>query len=288
MLVTLRELLPAAAANDYAVPCFNVFGNEEAIAIVAAAEALSRGVILACNKEMAEFMGVEGFYGMVSHAAKSATVPVCIHLDHCDNEERIVNALKAGFSSVMYDGSQLPLAQNISRTAAMAGIAHDFGASIEGEVGSVPYFEGRDHIKSELTRPADAQEFAEKSGVDAMAIAVGNIHRLREPTAIIDYDLLAYIEACTTLPLVIHGTTGITEADLMRLKRSRVSKFNIGTTMRMTFARSLRASLAHDAGGFDRLSLMRPVVTELQAEATRILTMLGAETCARIPEAANC
>ena len=275
MLVTLRELLPAAASSGYAVPCFNVFGNEEAVAIVNAAEALGRGAILACNKEMAEFMGVEGFYGMVSHAAKSAAVPICIHLDHCDDEARIVNALKAGFTSVMYDGSQLPLAQNISRTAAIATIAHAFGASIEGEVGSVPYFEGRDHIKSELTSPADARDFAAHSGVDAMAIAVGNIHRLREPTAVIDYALLAEIEACTSLPLVIHGTTGITEADLRQLKQSRISKFNIGTTMRMTFARSLRESLAQDPAGFDRLTLMRPVVAALQAEAMRNLLLLG-------------
>ncbi len=257
------------------MPCFNVFGNEEVVAIVAAAQALERGVILACNKEMAEFMGVEGFFGMVSHAAKSASVPVCVHLDHCDDEARILRALQAGFSSVMYDGSQLPLAQNISRTAAMAKLAHEFGASIEGEVGSVPYFEGRDHVKSELTSAADAQAFAQHSGVDAMAIAVGNIHRLREPTAQIDYALLAQLEACTSLPLVIHGTTGITEADLRKLKLRRVSKFNIGTPMRMCFARSLRTSLAQDEGNFDRLTIMRPVVAALQAEAMRIFTVLG-------------
>jgi fructose-bisphosphate aldolase class II len=275
MLVTLRELLPVAADGGYAVPCFNVFGNEEVVAIVGAAQTQERGVILACNKEMAEFMGVDGFFGMVSHAARSASVPVCVHLDHCDDEARILGALKAGFSSVMFDGSQLPLAQNISRTAAMAKLAHEFGASIEGEVGSVPYFEGRDHVKSELTSPADAHEFAVLSGVDAMAIAVGNIHRLREPTAKIDYDLLAQIEACTSVPLVIHGTTGISEEDLRKLKLRRISKFNIGTTMRMSFARSLRTSLAQDVDGFDRLTIMRPVVAALQAEATRILTLLG-------------
>lgn len=275
MLVTLRELLPAAAASGFAVPCFNVFGNEEVVAIVAAAQTMERGVILACNKEMAELMGVEGFFGMVGYAAKSASVPICVHLDHCDDEARILQALKAGFSSVMYDGSQLPLAQNISRTAAMAKLAHELGASIEGEVGSVPYFEGRDHVKSELTSPADARQFAEHSGVDAMAIAVGNIHRLREPTAQIDYELLAQIEACTSVPLVIHGTTGITETDLRQLKQSRVSKFNIGTTMRMTFARSLRAALAQDLDSFDRLTIMRPVVAALQAEAMRNLTLLG-------------
>jgi fructose-bisphosphate aldolase class II len=108
-----------------------------------------------------------------------------------------------------------------------------------------------------------------------MAIAVGNIHRLREPIAQIDYDLLSQIEACTSLPLVIHGTTGISETDLRKLKLHRISKFNIGTTMRMRFARSLRASLARDVDGFDRLTIMRPVVAALQSEAMRIFTLLG-------------
>jgi fructose-bisphosphate aldolase class II len=178
----------------------------------------------------------------------------------------------------MYDGSQLPLEQNIANTARMAQLAHRYGASIEGEIGSVPYFEGRDHIKSELTRPADAQDFAERSGVDAMAIAVGNVHRLREPTATIDYERLAQIEAVTHLPLVIHGTTGVPVADLRRLKLTRVAKFNIGTSMRMAFASSLRRSLASDALAFDRLSLMKPVIQAVQTEAQRCLMLLGPET----------
>jgi len=281
MLVTLRDILPAAAHGGYAVPCFNMFGPEEPHATVAAAEALRWPVILACNKEMADFMGVQGFVGMVRHLAQKAQVPVCIHLDHCDNEARIAEALEAGFTSVMYDGSQLPLEQNIAHTARMAALAHRHGASIEGEIGSVPYFEGRDHIKSELTRPQDAQAFAERSGVDAMAIAVGNVHRLREPVATIDYERLTAIEAVCTLPLVIHGTTGVTEADLRRLKTHRIAKFNIGTTMRMAFTHSLRRALADDPNAIDRLSLMKPVMQAVQAEARRCLLVLGPETATK-------
>jgi fructose-bisphosphate aldolase class II len=275
MLVTLRDILPGAAASGAAVPCFNVFGPEEAHAIVAAAEELQLTVILACNKEMAEFMGVQGFAGMLLHRAQTSTAPVCIHLDHCDDEARIAAALDAGFSSVMYDGSQLPLADNIANTARMAALAHRAGASIEGEIGSVPYFEGRDHIKSALTLPHEAQAFAEQSGVDAMAISVGNVHRLQEPVATIDYQRLSEIEAITRLPLVIHGTTGVPEADLRRLKATRVAKFNIGTGMRMAFTSSLRQSLAENPQAFDRLSLMKPVMRAVQAEARRCLMLLG-------------
>lgn len=277
MLATLNDLLPDAAKSGYAVPCFNVFGTEEVVAILRAAQALGRGVILACNKEMADTLGVAAFAGMVRGLGETASVPVCVHLDHCYEEARIYAALRAGFTSVMYDGSQRPLEDNIARTARVAEVAHAFGASIEGEIGSVPYHEGRDHIKSELTQPDAAVAFAAGSGVDAMAIAVGNVHRLTSAVAEVDFERLARIEAVTTVPLVIHGTSGLREADLRRLKRTRVAKFNIGTTMRMTFSRSLRESLAAHPEQFDRLTLMKPVIAALEVEARRIFDMLAAD-----------
>lgn len=275
MLVTLKDLLPAAAEGRYAVPCFNVFGNEEVMAVLAAAESLGRGVILACNKDMAADMGVLGFAGMVRGLASASTVPVVVHLDHCDDEEVICAALRAGFTSVMYDGSQLPLEDNIAHTARVACVAHAFGASIEGEIGSVPYTEGRDHIRSELTDPQEARAFAQRSGIDAMAISVGNVHRLPTASSQIDFERMAQIAAVTELPLVIHGTSGIREADLLRLKTMRVAKFNVGTTLRMAFARSLRASLAASPEQFDRLTLMKPVRVALQAEARRVMQVLA-------------
>lgn len=275
MLATLKELLPPAARGRYAVPCFNVFGSEEVVAILAAATQAGRGVILACNKDMADHMGVIGFAGMVRGLADAASVPVCVHLDHCYEEERIHAALQAGFTSVMFDGSQLPLKDNIARTAAIARLAQGFGASVEGEVGSVPYTEGRDHIKSELTDLQDALAFAEQSGVDAMAISVGNVHRMTEAISEIDFALVQRIAASTRLPLVIHGTSGIREADIQQLKQMRVAKFNIGTTMRQTFSRSLRQSLSDTPDRFDRLQLMKPVVAALQTEALRMITLLS-------------
>jgi fructose-bisphosphate aldolase, class II len=275
MLVTLRDLLPKAVEGRYALPCFNVFGSEEVVAVIAAAEALERAIIVACNKDMAEHLGVVGFAGMVRGLAAAARVPVCVHLDHCYEEETIFAALRAGFTSVMFDGSQLPLEENIARTARVALVAHAFGASVEGEIGSVPYTEGRDHIKRELTDPQDALAFAQRSGADAMAISVGNVHRLTSATSEIDFARIEQIAALTDLPLVIHGSSGIRDADLQRLKTMHVAKFNVGTTLRMTFARSLRASLAQDPDRFDRLVLMKPVVQALQAEAMRVITTLG-------------
>lgn len=275
MLVTLKELLPDAIRGRYAVPSFNVFGNEEVVAVVAAAQSLGRGVIVACNKDMAEHLGVAGFAGMVRGLAEEASVPVCLHLDHCYDEAVVFAALRAGFTSVMFDGSQLPLQENIARTARVAQVAHAFGATIEGEIGSVPYTEGRDHIRHELTEPEDAAAFAQHSGVDAMAVSVGNVHRMTSATSVIDFDRLERIAARTPVPLVIHGTSGIRPADMQRLKTMGVAKFNIGTTLRMTFARSLRQSLAQDDARFDRLTLMEPVIEALQAEACRVIEMLA-------------
>jgi fructose-bisphosphate aldolase class II len=275
MLVTLQDLLPQAARSDYAVPCFNVFGVEEVVAILTTAQALDCGVILACNKEMAELMGVAGFAGMVRGIAERTRVPVCVHLDHCYDETIIYAALRSGFTSVMFDGSQLPLQENIDRTARVAEVAHAFGASIEGEIGSVPYSEGRDHIKSELTDPQAAADFAQYSGVDGMAIAVGNVHRLTTASSEIDFARIARIEALSTVPLVIHGTSGIRPEDLAVLRKTRVSKFNVGTTMRQTFSRSLRASLEANPTLFDRLTLMKPVVAALEIEACRVFELLG-------------
>lgn len=275
MLATLKDLLPPAADAGYAVPCFNVFGSEEVVAILAAATQAQRGVILACNKDMADHMGVLGFAGMTRGLADAANVPVCVHLDHCHEESRIHQALDSGFTSVMFDGSQLPLADNIARTAAIARLAQGYGASVEGEVGSVPYTEGRDHIKSELTDPQEALAFATHSGVDGMAISVGNVHRMTQALCQIDFALTERIAASTAIPLVIHGTSGIPEVDIQRLKGMRVAKFNIGTTLRQTFNRSLRQSLADSPDGFDRLQLMKPVVKALEAEALRMITLLG-------------
>ena len=285
MLANLIDLLPTAARSDYAVPCFNIFGAEEAVAILNTAERLGCGVILACNKEMAEFMGVAGFAGMVRGLAVRASVPVCVHLDHCYDENIIYAALRAGFTSVMFDGSQLPLQENIERTARAAEVAHAFQASIEGEIGSVPYSEGRDHIKSELTEPQAAADFARLSGVDGMAIAVGNVHRLTTSSSEIDFARIAQIEALTTIPLVIHGTSGIRPEDLAVLRTTRVSKFNIGTTMRQTFGRSLRASLQANPTGFDRLTLMKPVVEALEREALQTFALLGNTPRSTVPMA---
>jgi len=276
MLVTLNDILPDAADGSYAVPCCNVFGYEEGRAIVAAAETLKRPVILAANKDMVDFMGVEALAKMLLSLAHNSSAKVCVHLDHTYEEEIVYQAIHHGFSSVMFDGSQLPLEENIRRTKQVVQVAHAMGVSVEGEIGSVAYNEGRDHIKSISTVPEEAAAYASESGLDAMAVAVGNVHRLTTPDSVIDYPRLEEIAGLVgDIPLVIHGTTGIKEEDILKLKQTRVSKFNIGTSLRMVTGENLRRLMNEEPNKFDKMYFMQKVMPFIQAEAERIIRLLA-------------
>ncbi|PKF49775.1 class II fructose-bisphosphate aldolase [Enterovibrio nigricans] len=275
MLVTLNDILPLEAQSSSAVACCNVFGIEEAKAIISAAEHLNRPVILAVNKDMVDLAGVEAMAGLLLPLAESSDTQVCVHLDHCYEEAIVYRAIHAGFTSVMFDGSQLPLEENIRRTRQVVNVAHAVGVSVEGELGSVPYQEGRDHIKSEFTASAEATIYANESGIDALAVSVGNVHRMTEAGSPIDFALLEEIEAVTTLPLVIHGTTGITEADLLRLKTQRIAKFNVGTTLRMAFGNAIREAMEIEPDKFDKQYFAGKAIPALQQEAIRVLSLLS-------------
>lgn len=282
MRATLKQLLDAAQQGAYAVPAFNVFGYEDALAVVREAESRGASVILATNKEMTEFMGVTQAASMLGLLAEAAGTPVCVHLDHCYDIDVVKAAIDAGYGSVMYDGSQLPLAENIANTRRVVDYAHAAGVSVEGEIGSVAYSatgnRGREHIRHELTEPEDAELFAVESGVDAVAVSVGNVHRLETASSCIDFDRVASIAAVVEQPLVIHGTSGIGEADLVALARGPVAKFNIGTTLRQSFGRALRNALAAHPDEYDRLTLFRDVMPAMSREAGRYFTLLSPTT----------
>lgn len=275
MLVSCKEILAPALEGEYAVGCVNVFGYEDARAVVDAAEALGAPVILSANLDFVRFMPMALIADMFRTLGRTASVPVCAHLDHTYEVEAVCEALDLGFTSVMFDGSQLPLEENIAGTRRVADHAAKTGASVEAEIGSVPYATGRDHIKSELTDPAEAKRLAEESGLDALAISIGNVHRLNAPGATISFERLAEIEAATTVPLVIHGTSGLHDADVKALARTRVCKFNIGTMLRQAFGGALRAGFENDPALFDRLDLMRIAMPAVQKETERLIRLLG-------------
>jgi fructose-bisphosphate aldolase class II len=275
MLVNLATILAPAVTGDYGVAAFNVFGWEDARAVIDAAEETSAPIILAASLDFTRAMPVELIAAMFRNLGESANVPVCAHLDHCYEIDAVLRAVDAGFTSVMYDGSPLPLADNIAGTKKVAAYAHRAGCSVEGEIGSVPYAEGRDTIRSEMTEVGSAVRLAAESGLDALAISIGNIHRLKQPGAKIDFERLSAIEASVKVPLVIHGTSGIFPEDLRRLARTRAAKFNVGTTLRQAFGRGLRETLGHNPERFDRLEIMRDVMPVMTREAVRMIRLLG-------------
>jgi fructose-bisphosphate aldolase, class II len=276
MLVNLAKIVSPAVDSDYSVACFNVFGWEDARAVVDAAVEVGAPVILGVSLDFRKLMPLGVIAVMLRTIAENAPVPVCVHLDHTHDIPEVLRAVDAGFTSVMYDGSQLPLEDNIAGTRRVAQYAHAAGCSVEAEIGSVPYAEGRAHIKAELTEVRDAIRLAQETGLDAMAISIGNIHRLKEPGAVIDFARLAAIEASVTVPLVIHGTSGILESDIARLARTRrIVKFNIATVLRQAFGRGLRETLARYPERFDRLEIMSDVMPAMSHEAKRMIRLLG-------------
>jgi fructose-bisphosphate aldolase class II len=276
MLASLNDLLPAAAAGDFIVPAFNIFGMDEAWQVMKAAELERSPVVLMVNRDMTRLYPVELLGRMLGAVALESRCPVCVHLDHATDEAVILRAMEAGFTSVMFDGSQLSLEENIARSRTVANAARGKGVSLEGEVGSVPYPEDNPSIKDERTDPDDAARYAERSGVDALAVAVGNVHKLKRPVAKVDFALLSAIGAAVRVPLVLHGSSGIPAADMARLLPTRVAKCNIGTALRQAWGFALRGEFARDATGFDRLTLTRLALESVHETAREKIRELGA------------
>ena len=275
MITNLKDILTPAQDKNYAVACFNVFGYEDARAVVDSAEARNASVILSINLDMRQFMTMEEIIGMLRPMAEKSKAPVCLHLDHTYEVDAVKEAIDVGFTSVMFDGSQLPISENISLIQDVVDYAHPKGVSVEAEVGSVPYASGRDHIKSALTEVVDALKMEQQGQPDALAISIGNIHRLESGTVEIDLERFNELEKALNLPLVIHGTSGLEDKDIQMLSLRQVAKFNVGTVLRKSFGNSLRSTLESDPELFDRITMMKKVIPELRATAAKVISLLG-------------
>jgi fructose-bisphosphate aldolase class II len=211
---------------------------------------------------------------MFRNLAESVSVPVVIHLDHGYTFEDCQIALDAGFTSLMYDGSRHPLGRNIDETARVADLAHAAGVSCEGEIGFVGYAGGEG---SAGTDPDEAAIFARDSGVDAMAISVGNVHLQQDHEGGLDEARIRAIEAKTTVPLVIHGGSGVPLAQRAHLAAtSRICKFNIGTELRMAFGAALRDAVNSDPARFDRVAILKDTHDPVMAAARAVIRGLNA------------
>jgi fructose-bisphosphate aldolase class II len=271
---TLAEVLQSALRDGYAVPGLVCLGWEDMRAYVTAAEAERAPIILQAGPGCRAHTPLPILAFMMRHLAEAASIPVVIHLDHGYTLDDCRAALDLGFTSVMVDGSKLPLQQNIDLTAAVAELAHRSGASCEGEIGFVGYAGG---AASAGTDPDQAAKFARDTAIDAMAISIGNLHLQQSSGGGLDLDRLAAIEARTNVPLVIHGGSGVPTSQRAQLAaNSRIAKFNIGTELRMAFGLALRETLARDLAQFDRIAILKDTEAPLMTAARAVIRNLGA------------
>jgi fructose-bisphosphate aldolase class II len=273
-LVTLAQVLQPALKGGYAVPGLVCLGWEDMRAYAAAAEAERAPIILQAGPGCRAHTPLPILGRMFRHLAEQASVPVVAHLDHGYTLEECRAALDAGFTSVMVDGSKLPLQANIDLTAGVAELAHAAGASCEGEIGFVGYAGG---AASAGTVPEEAARFARETGVDAMAISIGNVHLQQDAGQGLDLDRLREIEGLTSVPLVIHGGSGVPIAQRAALAAtSQICKFNIGTELRMVFGSALREAVARDPDRFDRIEILRDTEAAMTSAARAVIRNLGA------------
>ncbi len=268
-LVPLNPVLEAARARGgYAVGLV-CLGWEDAEAFVAAGEETGVPVILQAGPGARRHMPVSLWGAMFRELGARASVPVVAHLDHGKDLEECRDALEAGFTSVMFDGSAMALADNVALTRQVVEMARAFGASVEAEVGVVGYAGG---ATSCGTNPEEAATLA-ALGIDALAVSLGNVHLQDAPDAIIDWDLAAALSSAEGQPLVIHGGSGVPPGDRARLARAfGVAKINIGTELRQAYGRALRTVLSDEPELFDRLAIactVRPGLIHAAASLLR-------------------
>lgn len=257
MLVTLNDVLADAKKNKYGVGLFNTVNLEMAKGVISAAEELRSPVIIGTAEVLLPYASLEELAYFLLPMAKKATVPVVLHFDHGLSAEKITEALKLGFSSVMYDCSTAGYEENIKKVADMVKIAKMFGATVEGELGHVGAndtgaAEGSgsgDH--SIYTEPEQAKDFVERTGVDALAVAIGTAHGAYKEKPKLDIERLKEIANTVSVPLVLHGGSGLSDKDFRNCVENGISKVNIFTDINCAEVDSVIANYKKGCGMTD-------------------------------------
>ena len=281
MLVNMKEMLNRAMKGSYCVPAFNCFNLDIVPMVIRSAEKLNAPVIINAQEKGLRYTGFKQFAAMVTAFAAETKIPVVLHLDHGQSLEVIEECLKAGFTSVMFDGSHLPLEDNIAKTARMVKIATVYGASTEGELGMIPGTEsGIDIALSEqqYTDPEEARRFIRETGVDALAVSIGTIHIMQKKMVTPDQTLLRQLRSSLDIPLVLHGGAAVTDQTVRELVAGGINKYNINFYLNAAFILGLKKELQSfttDLGGGRMGVPVVDILMRVQAEVAR-------EVCHRI------
>jgi len=241
-LVTFREVLPNARREGRAVGAFNIGSLETAVAVIDAAEASGSPVILQVYHRLMAYPRFHALAALMRSLAENSRVPVVVHLDHGQTLDQISRAIDLGFSSVMFDGSALPLAENIKQTQEAVRMAHAAGLTVEAEIGHVAP-QGKDAKRAPLPTALEVLGFAREVAVDALAVAVGTVHGYYDGEPQIDVSLAKEVGEKVQTPLVLHGGSGTPAAIIQKLISCGFAKVNVATEVQHAYQRALKAEL---------------------------------------------
>ncbi|PKM78803.1 MAG: fructose-1,6-bisphosphate aldolase, class II [Firmicutes bacterium HGW-Firmicutes-15] len=260
-LVPVTELLLHANREGYAVGAFNANNMEIIQAIVEAAEKENSPVIMQASQGAIKYAGLEFITGMVKIAAGATRVPVALHLDHGTDFDQVMKCIRSGFSSVMYDGSKLPLEQNIAITNKVLEICRPIGVSVEAELGKIGGTEDDVHVSEReamYTDPEEARYFVEKTGVESLAIAIGTAHGQYQGDPKLDFERLKKIKDLVKIPIVLHGSSGVSDESVRKAISLGVCKVNIDTNIREAFVGEMRRRMEENPHEIDPRKLLGP------------------------------
>jgi fructose-bisphosphate aldolase class II len=267
-------LLPARQAGR-GVGAFNVIQLEHAEALVAGAERAGSPVILQISQNAARYHGSLEPIGLATLAvARHADVPVVVHLDHATDEALVEQAIRLGFTSVMFDASVLDYAENVGRTAEVVRRAHDAGVWVEAELGEVGGKDGV-HAPGVRTDPGEAAAFVEATGIDALAVAVGSSHAMTSRTASLDFQRIGDLASAVTVPLVLHGSSGVPDQDIAKAVTAGLTKINIATHLNVTLTAALRTYLAEHPDVVDPRKYVGAGRDALVTETARLIGVIA-------------
>ena len=277
-LVPMVEILNDAHKKRYAVGGFNINNLEFIQGIVWAAEELNSPLILQASEGAIRYMGMDYVVAMVDAAVKNTSIPVALHLDHGSSFEKIMQCIRNGFSSVMIDASKLSFEENIELTKKVVEAAHSVGVSVEAELGTIGGTED-DHKVDEkdamYTDPEQAKEFVNATGVDALAIAIGTAHGVYKGEPELDFERLDIIKKIIDMPVVLHGASGISEADLKQGVELGVNKVNVNTDFQQVFTAKIKELFADNPDLYDPRKYCGPGRDVIKEKVKEKIMILG-------------
>lgn len=264
-LVTTKEMLKKAQKGRYAVGAFNANNMEIIQAIIETAEEEKAPAILQASQGAIEYAGLDNIVAMVKVMAEKVTVPIALHLDHGTDYYQNIKCLRAGFTSLMFDGSKLPFEENVKITKKVVEMAHTCDIPVEAELGQIGKMGDSDEpgvalekVKETMADPYEAAKFVELTKIDFLAAAVGTIHGCRTPFAKLDIPRIEKIRELTDVPLVLHGASGVNDEEVRKGISAGICKINIDTRIRMIFTKKIREIIKMNPQEIDPRKLLGP------------------------------